>query len=311
MASGEVQIAGRSARQLRAFVRTVVHQPLWLAALGCEGVGVALHAVALHLGTLILVQPLLVMSVVFALPLRQRMAKRPVSTQELGWAVLLVVGLTGFLIFSTPVSAQDSMPDRGPAIAVATALAVGMIGCAAVAARLRGRTRALMLGVATGLAYAGTAALLKTVGNRLISQGVGSLLASWQLYALVAAGITGLVLNQLAFQSGPLAASLPAIQTVDPLASVLVGLAIYDEPLRRQSWALVLAGVGLIVVLATTLVLSRTGTDAGRAGRSLHPWDPDRYPSGRDPVSVPTGAAPEEVPVGPPEPPAAASPAGG
>jgi hypothetical protein len=49
-------------------------------------------------------------------------------------------------------------------------------------------------------------------------------LGSWQLYIVIALGIGGLLLNQLAFQAGPIAASLPATATIDPLLSIVVGV---------------------------------------------------------------------------------------
>jgi len=45
---------------------------------------------------------------------------------------------------------------------------------------------------------------------------VSTLLGSWQPYLLAAAGITGMVLAQSAFQAGPLDASLPACQPRTP-----------------------------------------------------------------------------------------------
>ncbi len=45
----------------------------------------------------------------------------------------------------------------------------------------------------------------------MAAQGVGAVLTSWQLYTVVAAGGLGVMLTQLAYQAGPLAASLPTI----------------------------------------------------------------------------------------------------
>ncbi len=62
---------------------------------------------------------------------------------------------------------------------------------------------------------------------------------------MIVAGAGGLLLNQLAFQAGPLAASLPAISTVDPLLSIALGVIIYDEQIRHGPTA----GVGLAALL--------------------------------------------------------------
>jgi hypothetical protein len=49
------------------------------------------------------------------------------------------------------------------------------------------------------------------------------------LYAVILVGIAGVLLNQLAFQAGPITASLPAIATIDPLLSIVIGVVVYDE----------------------------------------------------------------------------------
>lgn len=56
---------------------------------------------------------------------------------------------------------------------------------------------------------------------------------SWQLHALVAAVAAGLLLTQLAFRAGLLTASLPAISTVEPLLSIIIGIWILGEPVRH------------------------------------------------------------------------------
>ncbi len=65
-----------------------------------------------------------------------------------------------------------------------------------------------MLAFAAGTIYAATAALLKALTG-IALHGRLALVTSWQLYAVIVAGAGGLLLNQLTFQAGPLAASLP------------------------------------------------------------------------------------------------------
>lgn len=93
-----------------------------------------------------------------------------------------------------------------------------------------------------------TASLIKAATGLLV-EGIVPLLTSWQLYALIAAGAAGLLLNQLAYQSGPLSASLPAITVVDPLVAVLLGVTVFDERLRHSPPALV-GQAALLGVLA-------------------------------------------------------------
>ena len=228
-----------SPRQVRAFIAATLRDGWWLGGMALNTVGFGLHALALHLGGLTVVQPLLVASLLFALPVNRWLRREPLRPVELGWAGALVVGLSGFLLVASPGDTSTTEPaDRGPAVAAAV-LTVLVAGALALAARRAGRgTAATLLGVATGVLFAVTASLIKSATGLLV-QGIVPLVTSWQLYALIAAGATGLLLNQLAYQSGPLSASLPAITVVDPLVAVLLGVTVFDERLRHSLPALV------------------------------------------------------------------------
>lgn len=100
--------------------------------------------------------------------------------------------------------------------------------CVLVARDHPGATAAALLGIATGIAHAGTATLTKACTN-LLTHSPATLVTSWQLCAVLAAGAVDLLLNQLSFQAGPLAAGLPAMTGVNPRLSVLLGVVVYDE----------------------------------------------------------------------------------
>jgi hypothetical protein len=254
-------------RRLGRLVRATVSHRLWLAGIAADVVAVTLQVVALHLGGLAVVQPLLVSGLLFALLLRQGTAGR-VNHQEVAWGLVLTAALAGFLVLagtSTPASGPPEPPDRTPAVAAALTGVVFAAICVALGRRMRGHgSAAAALGVAVGLVYAGTAALIKALTDIGVGHPV-AVLSSWQLYALIGAGATGLTLNQLAFQAGPLTASLPATATVDPLASIALGVLVYDEHLRPGATA-ALGLTALLMVLGTaTVQLSRAGaTGQGR-----------------------------------------------
>jgi drug/metabolite transporter (DMT)-like permease len=201
-------------------------------------VGLGLHAFALNAGPLAVVQPLLVLGVLFALPLHRRLRRQRIPRRELWWALALVVGLAGFLAVATAgVPTAHETAHRGPAIA-AGVLAVGAAaGCVLLARGRQHATAAALLGVATGIVLAGTATLIKACTN-LLAQGPLALITSWQPYALLAAGGVALLFNQLSFQAGPLSASLPAITVVEPLLAILLGILVYHENLRHTPWSI-------------------------------------------------------------------------
>ena len=199
----------------------------------------------------------MVLGVPFAVALQRRLRHERIPHRELWWAFTLVVGLAGFLLVATagvPVSHENA--DRGPAIA-AGLLAVGAAVVCVLVARVRqGATAAALLGVATGIAHAGTTTLTKAATNLLV-HGPARLVTSWQLYALVAAGAVGLLLNQLSFQAGPLTASLPAITVVNPLLAVLLGVVVYDEDLRHTPAAITTEAGFLVLFTAAAFALTR------------------------------------------------------
>jgi hypothetical protein len=84
----------------------------------------------------------------------------------------------------------------------------------------------------------------------LITQGTVTLLTSWQLYALPLAAAVAILFNQLAYQAGPLSASLPAIAVVAPLVAILLGITVFDENLRHSPPAIMgqVVSLGLLAI---------------------------------------------------------------
>ena len=112
------------------------------------------------------------------------------------------------------------------------------------------------MGIAVGTVHACGAALIKSCTN-VATSGVVALLTSWQLYLFLLAGGAGLLLTQLAFQAGPLSASLPAITTVDPLLSVVIGVWVYDERLKAGPGSVVTEVLCLVLLSVSAVRLSR------------------------------------------------------
>lgn len=250
----------RGARALLRFIRATVRHPLWLSGVAADVGGVTLQVTALHIGALAAVQPLLVSSIVVSLLLNHRLAGTPVEPREIRGATVLVAAIAGFLLVSGASSRAVTGPvqpaDVAPAISIGVAAVLLAIGCVLVSRRLpRGRGAAL-LGVTVGVTFACTAALIKACSNIVLAHGPLALLTSWQPYVLVAAGVAGLVLTQLAFQAGPLRLSLPATACVDPLVSIALGVLIYDEHLRTGPVAIAGELACLAVMCAAAAYLS-------------------------------------------------------
>src|SRR5262249_16849398 len=88
----------------------------------------------------------------------------------------------------------------------------------------------------------------------------------WHLYALIPVGITALILEQNAYQSGPLAAPLTALTLVDPVVSVAIALAAFHEQLQVSRTGLAVEIVSGLA-MAVGIWLASTAHPAGRAQR--------------------------------------------
>jgi multidrug transporter EmrE-like cation transporter len=257
---------------LRARRRSPLHPGLlaelatrrvWLLGLGAQCTGVALHLVAVNLGPLSLVQPLLTSGLVIALWL-QRRAGRPVSPPALLAAGLVVGGLVMFLAAmpeggapAVPVDAQRWQP--GLVLAGVVLAGTLLTGLAA-----RATVRCVCLGAAAGTLLATSAALGKAWGSVLATGGPVALVSGWQLWAALACGATGTLLSQAAFQSGPLGGSLAAMTAIDPAIGVGLGVVVFAEPFAAEdTWPARCLGLVLTLVGVVLLALAQRA-DANR-----------------------------------------------
>ncbi|GAB3809146.1 DMT family transporter [Micromonospora zhanjiangensis] len=233
----------------------LLHRPMWLFGWIPDVAATVLQAMALSFGALALVEPLLLAGVFIAIPLEAALERRRPHRRDLLVVALGVAGLAAFLIAANPRAGVDQpspLAWTGVGLVIGALFAICLIG----AWRVREASRGVLLGIATGLLYGAAAALLKTLTAEFTADPVG-VLNDWQLYVLVVVGIGGVVLNQNAFQGGPIAASLSVIALVDPLVGVLVGVTAFHERLSLEP-ARVVIQVAAAVVMTVGIVLAGT-----------------------------------------------------
>jgi hypothetical protein len=255
----------------------VARQRLWLLGILAEVTAVALHMVAVNFGALSVVQPLLTIGLVVALPM-QALLGRPVPKRALLAAALTAGGLGAFLVVQPEVESRDpqSITEWLPGLALVAVIACGAL---TVALTSRDRARSLALGAAAGSVFALSAALVKTWGEILGAGGLPALATSWELWTALSAGLVGALLSQAAFQSGPLGGPLAAMMVVDPVIGVSLGGIVFGESFATGLLAVAQAA-GLAVTLAGVWLLAtgeRAGTETGRAPANA-PLDRDRQP---------------------------------
>ena len=244
----------------------MARRPVWLAGIAADTLGFVAQAAALRLGELAIVQPLLVLSVVFALPLGARISKQRIGPRDGAAAALVVAALGVFLVIANPSGGRSS-------VSLSRWIVAGVV-CGAVCAPLSllGRhgpapRRAAFLGAAAGVLFALSAALTKSVVDEL-RLGVVHVIESWEPYALFGVGYISMTLNQLALNTRALAATIASSTALDPIVSVALGLALFDEQLHASSLAATGAFVALAAALIGVTVLARAEAPLapGKAG---------------------------------------------
>ena len=236
----------------------LVRNRTWMVGIGLDALAYALQFVALGHGSLVLVQPLLVSGLLFALPLGAWLAGGRMTGRDWWGAVALVVGLSLFLVVASPGKGHDQASARGwiGLFILTGVLAFALVVVALGPERRNMRHRATLLAAAAGLVYGVTAALSKALAH-LLHVGVGHVVASWELYALIAGGVIGMLLASSAFQAGALDASLPVVTVVDPVASILIGALILGESVTTGPLPTTLELLGLALVIVGVVALSK------------------------------------------------------
>lgn len=266
------QNAGASAPSAGAtsgLLLRLARRPVWLAGIASDVLGFVAQAAALGVGRLAVVQPLLVTSVVFALPMGARLGSQYVRRSDVIAAVLVVVALVAFLILASPSGGRSEAPLGDWAIVAVVCVAV----CAPIAWLGRGGPaprRAVLLGTVTGILFALSAALTKAVVDELHS-GVLHVLGSWEPYALAVAGYVSMTLNQLALDTGALAGTIATSTAFDTIASLVLGLTLFRETLHVTSLQALGALIALALALLGMSVLARA--QEGRSGAPRHIQD--------------------------------------
>jgi hypothetical protein len=248
-------------------VRHMVARPVWLLGFVIMALGYVAQAVALHLGELNVVQPILVSELVILVFLLWLWYSTALRFRDLAAAVATAVGLGVFLFISSP-SAGSKVPSD------ALWLTVGVVILVVVAAFvLSARTgpawrRALLLGAGASVGFALLSAITKSMTNLLIA-GWGPLFSSWQLYALASIGFGSFVIMQSAFQVGPFAASQSTLILVNPFVAIVIGYVLFGETLRGGPLHVSLEVLSLAVMVIGAIGLATSPLVANVHDESL------------------------------------------
>ncbi|MCZ2805417.1 DMT family transporter [Modestobacter sp. VKM Ac-2983] len=236
-----------------ALLRDLARQRLWVVGISLAVLSYGFQGLALANGPLSLVQPLIVMEVVFALPVAARLHGMRMQARDWLGALMVTAGLAVGLAAASPSEGTTEAPLDDWLFLL---LAVGVLVVAALVfgRRRKGPLRATMFALA-GASVMGTQSALFDATIDRFSDGFAAVFTAWQTYLLVVASIGGLLLIQSAFNSGPLVASMPVIDAVEPAVAVTIGVMLFGESLAPGVGRHLLAACGAAVALAGIVVL--------------------------------------------------------
>jgi hypothetical protein len=254
-----VVAAASSAVRLRDVTRSSVW---WLGLLLATG-GSVLHAGALVLAPLSIVQPVGVLAMPIAVLLAAAHTRRKPTTGMLAGVMLSSTSVILFVMAALdqgggfPASDGKTALGAGAVLMLVTASAgIGLVSA--------GWVRCLACAMAGGAAFGLVAALMRTASQAIAVAGIEffspTILAVGT--AMVTATLTGGWLVQQAFACGPPEVVVACLTAVDPIVAVLFGLIVLGEghPASVAHWAvLVTAATGAIVGIAA---LARYHPDA-------------------------------------------------
>ena len=247
-------------------LRDITRRPGWLAGLALAGGGSVLHATALVLAPLSVVQPLGVLAVPIAVLLTaMRTDRRPAPGVVVG-VLLTIAGVAVFVGGAAGTAVSSPPPDQATLIA-SLVVAGAVLALAGLGLAGSGWSRCVACATAGAGAFGLVSALVRAVSQSVIAGDVGPLelpvLAA--VAGIAAAVLVGGWLVQQAFASGPPEVVIACLTVVDPIVAVLLGAVLLGEGVATpaETW-LLLAGAA-ITATAGVIALARHHPDAAAA----------------------------------------------
>lgn len=223
---------------------------------------IALQAAALNRGSVLLVQALLVLSLLFALPISARLADRAVTGREWVWAVVLTAAVIVIVTVGNPQAGHSTASVKTWAAVVAV-LGPLLIGCLLVARFLGGAPAAVALAFVSGTLWGVFAVLTKGAVHRL-GEGGWSVFRTPELYAWLLTAVGGFAWEQSAFRAGALTASMPTLEVSQPIVAALLGVVVLGETLNTGGAGMVALVAAVLVMTVATFELARVDAAATR-----------------------------------------------
>jgi drug/metabolite transporter (DMT)-like permease len=248
--------AGGDARHSQ--IITTVTRPLWMLGFLVGLVGFSMHAVALTIGSLALVQPLQVTQMIFMVPFSAWVAQSSMQAREWRGAILVLVGLGIFLVVTQPTLGND-LGQTGPWMSMLALWACVTVGLLVLGMRF-GTLRASLFGAAAGTLYGVQGALVKQGLGVFEADGftIEVIVTNWAIWLMLLAGASALTVQNLALRAGRLSAAQTTITVFSPVVSSVIGFVVFDEAISDGPAAIVGMVVGSAVAVWGVTMLARS-----------------------------------------------------
>jgi drug/metabolite transporter (DMT)-like permease len=238
------------------FIWYLVSNPLWLFGGVALVAAFVFQAIALHNGSLSVVQTLLMTELVFSLVLRRLWIRQSVSFQAWTAAVVTCAAVSVFIVTAEPQGGQADANSRAwTATIIACAAAAGLL--ALLGTRGSPSRRAALLAISASVVWALEATFIKTMTDTLTEDGVAGAFLHWPIYAVAVGGVVGTLLTQAALHVGPLRVSQPFLVIVDPLVSILLSVYLFREYFTSNIGDLIVASVSFTILCVGVVWLTR------------------------------------------------------
>ncbi|WP_018178649.1 DMT family transporter [Jongsikchunia kroppenstedtii] len=245
---------GTLVRQRSSTVRGGITKRWWLGV-AIAALGFVLQAVALGLGSLLLVQPLIVLSVLFALPLEAHLDRRRLNVHEWKWGVILTLCIAAFVLITMPTPGKHNA--QAGVLAGAIVVLVVVLGGLMVGARFVSlHYRALLYGAASGLLTGVQSFLVKGVMGQL-DRSVGEIFVHPELYLIIVVATGSVLTQQLAFAAHDLQTSFPAMTVMEPAVGMALGVVLLGERAHVSTFEGFVVAFILGVMMFATVILAK------------------------------------------------------
>jgi drug/metabolite transporter (DMT)-like permease len=236
------------------FLAEILRKPVWLLGVFMSLLGWVFQAIALHDGSLAVVQSLCALSLVFALPLGARLTNQVIGRRSIVGALITLAGIVLFIVVGQP-QGGISEPSATTWWTAGIVVAILMAPLVIMASRRRGPAAAALFAVAAGLCLAFQAAVTK-VFTAEVGQGFVALVSAWSTWLVILTGVIGFGLQQASLKTGYLAPSMAGVNSSDLVASVLLAVFIYQETLNPGGGRLLPALIGMALAVVGVMILA-------------------------------------------------------